>query len=66
MEGVGGSPLCAFLTPGVMQFLGGGQLTAIDLLRTIHCYSLSWQRDKNTKEEDAVQFLWSITLDQAV
>lgn len=36
VEGVGGRPLCAILPHGVMQFPGGGRLTAIDLLRGVN------------------------------
>lgn len=36
VDGAGGCPFCAFLSPGVMQLLAGGQLTAIDLLSSVN------------------------------
>lgn len=56
VEGVGGRPLCAILPHGVMQFLCGGQLTAIDSLRGVNNPLLFSFRAKAEKQRGCKPF----------
>lgn len=62
VEGAGGRPFCAFLPPGVTQCLGGGQLTAIDLLESVNSPLLLFLR--TAREKNQSLSVINITLDQ--